>query len=407
MIDGKGEEDNITGEKREQFPVETAALTAGITDEPKVAPDVGGEQKKAGSKAAFKVLVNVLFLLLSAGIIAWIAISEFGGSSDNTDKVTFAAAAQQVIDNRMWLLFAVLMLIVFALCDMGKVLAMSYSSTKRFRPFVAYKAGAIGRYYDNITPFGAGGQPFQIHYLSQKMSGGAALSTVLATFFIQQMSFVLAAPTFLVFASLEETTPIWTTVIMWIGYVFFAAVPIMILILTLKEKTARKMVDIFLRMLKKLRLIRDYDKTAAKTHKFLDDYKVAVTSVSKNIPAIIIGFAFSILQFFLYFWIPCTVMLACGVEVGALKGVFSQMVAIHFMVAILPSPGGAGASEGTFYIIFKELLAPLGMLFWGVTLWRFLIFYFFIIQGFIIVLVRTVSKSVAKVRMSKQIGKLR
>ena len=68
------------------------------------------------------------------------------------------------------------------------------SSTKKKRPFLAYKVAAIGRYYDYVTPFASGGQPFQIYYLTNRgVKASSAISIPLAKYIVQQIVFAFMA----------------------------------------------------------------------------------------------------------------------------------------------------------------------------------------------------------------------
>jgi uncharacterized membrane protein YbhN (UPF0104 family) len=51
---------------------------------------------------------------------------------------------------------------------------------------------------------------------------------------------------------------------------------------------------------------------------------------------------------------------------------------IYAGIAYIPTPGNAGAAEGTFYTIFRDLNSNT---FWGMAIWRFLTYYLFLLLG--------------------------
>ncbi len=62
-------------------------------------------------------------------------------------------------------------------------------------------------------------------------------------------------------------------------------------------------------------------------------------------------------------WLPC----------------FITTVAIYATVTFIPTPGNAGAAEGSFFAVFSALSS--GYVFWAMMAWRFFVYYIFIILG--------------------------
>ena len=65
-------------------------------------------------------------------------------------------------------------------------------------------------------------------------------------------------------------------------------------------------------------------------------------------------------------WLPC----------------FVTTVAIYASVTFIPTPGNAGAAEGSFFAVFSALSS--GYIFWAMMAWRFFVYYIFIILGALI-----------------------
>jgi hypothetical protein len=57
---------------------------------------------------------------------------------------------------------------------------------------LAFKTAVLGKYYDLITPFATGGQPFQIYYTNKYgIKGGESLSVVMSEYMFQQIGYVI------------------------------------------------------------------------------------------------------------------------------------------------------------------------------------------------------------------------
>ena len=78
------------------------------------------------------------------------------------------------------------------LCDQFSFATLIHKSTKVYRPNLSYKVSAIGRYYDVITPFATGGQPFQIYYLSKYgIKPSEAVSITLGKYIFRQIASIV------------------------------------------------------------------------------------------------------------------------------------------------------------------------------------------------------------------------
>ena len=76
--------------------------------------------------------------------------------------------------------------------ETGKLLLMMRRLGERVSLRAALETAALGRYYDCVTPSGAGGQPFQIWYLrAGGYSAGAAAAMPLLGFFTRQTGLVI------------------------------------------------------------------------------------------------------------------------------------------------------------------------------------------------------------------------
>ena len=75
-------------------------------------------------------------------------------------------------------------------------------------------------------------------------------------------------------------------------------------------------------------------------------------------------------------------------------------VFVYFSVTIIPTPGNAGAAEGSFYILFNQL--DTSGLFWAMLIWRFLTYYIFLLTGLAIYGVRAIERVLKKRRPAEK-----
>ena len=237
----------------------------------------------------------------------------------------------------------------------------------------------LGRYYDNITPSAVGGQPFQIHHMHKHGhvdSEHAAMIPVIA-FVSLQTAFVVLCLLTIIFGSGVVLSDV-TYAASFIGILLIAFAPGTILLFALKPKIAKKIASAILKFLHVLHIVRNIEKTEEKTLGEIEKYAHTVRRFIKNrkLLAKVMGLSFAY-QGLLYS-IPFLVVRAFGGDVGYLPATMTALT-IQAAITFVPTPGNAGAAEGSFYLVFAHLGS--GNTFWAMLTWRFFTYYAFIALG--------------------------
>ena len=330
------------------------------------------------------LLWKFLFIAANIAVVIIIATVDFGGE---TATVPLSDAFALFRQNRTYLIFALCLPIVFIGLDILKYTIMIHSATKRVRPMTAYNCSQLGRYYDNVTPFGAGGQAFQIHYLTtKKIDGGNAMAIVITTFILQQLAFTLAGPYFIIRYCMSSYAQTYFIVLAWVGYAIYLIIPLTLILITIKPSIAAAIANFFLRLLKKMRLLKQPERFEQRIKDSLDRYQQTAAYIAKNIFRVLIVTVISLVQFAVFFAIPYFVCRALGATAEATVDLFTRMVTIYFAITIVPTPGNSVAAEFSFLAVFASILQ--GYVFWGILLWRLLVFYLYLAQGLIILISR-------------------
>ena len=321
----------------------------------------------------------VLFILLNVAVIAITAFSEFGNSQN-------AAQLSEVQINWWFLIPAALCFIVAISCDIYKYILMMREMTEDKRTFsfkrsrkVATRTVLLGRYYDNITPAAVGGQPFQIYYM-RKNSGlpnGASTSIPIFGMISGQMGFIIIAVLCFLFgsASINNAVLIGTACF---GLLFYAFWPVTVMIATFLPKATTELITIFVRLFAKMHIVKDEKKAIRKTRYEVSAYAICVRKILSTKGLFAKTMILSVIYHILISMIPFFVLTAFGGAVDFLP-CFVTTVAVTSAVYFVPTPGNAGAAEGTFYVVFSALSS--GYVFWAMLVWRFFSYYIYIIMG--------------------------
>ena len=310
-------------------------------------------------------------MLLNIIVIAWTARSEFSG--DN--------ARLQDLEVRWELLLPALLCFALAVAaGTGKLVLIMNRTTGRSSWPVALRTVLVGRYYDNITPGAVGGQPFQIYYLNKHGYSAAESAAIpLAAFVSMQLAFILlAAGAFIGCGHLILSDAVHVTA--WIGLLFYAFFPMVILLSAIFPKAVSRATEWVFSLLHRLKLVKDKDASVAKAHEHIAEYIECIQGLLRRPRLCVQILALSLVYQLAMHVIPYFVLQAFGGELDLMSCVVTAL-AINSSISFIPTPGNAGAAEGSFYLVFSHLTS--GSVFWAMLFWRFFNYYAWIILGWV------------------------
>lgn len=344
------------------------------------------EEPKKSSKLKKRIGI-ALFVIINAVVLYFTAKDEFS-------KPAPAYTEPFGITNVLFILGGLLCLAVVLMSETVKYMLMMKHLGEKVSFRIAFETAALGKYYDCITPSGAGGQPFQIYHLhAHGYSDGAASAMPLSGFFTMQFGFVILAIIVFIFNNNAVGDAIGIKVTAYIGAVTYMLVPAMIIISAVAPKIAMKIVAFFVKLGAKLHLVKKPNHTIMKAVKGLNNYSVSLKKIADNKGLLV---QLLILSVIFQSAIACMPFFAVHTFGGNLNFFhsFCMCIFIYAAITIVPTPGNSGAAEGSFYIIFSQLDTT--GVFWAMLVWRFLSYYSFILIGLLVYGFRAIEKILKK-----------
>lgn len=330
-------------------------------------------------KTKYRLILTILFIALNALIIAITAVNEFGDSEN--------AAELSEVKIIWWLLIpAALAFVVSIVASVWKFVMMirelgdpDGKIPKKEIWKTAWRVLMLGRYYDNVTPAAVGGQPFQIYYMHKYggISSGHASSIPIFGMVSTQIGFIIIALFCFTFGNVFGEKPT-LQVMAWVGLAFCAFWPTIMIGIKYFPEITMKFIRFCVLILSKVRIIKDYKKAISEVEKNVREYSSSVNMIFKSRKLFIKVVLLSVIFNFLTVLIPFFVVRAFGGNIGFIE-CFTMTVAVMAAVYFIPTPGNAGAAEGTFYAVFSSLST--GYIFWAMLVWRFFTFFVYIIVG--------------------------
>lgn len=341
-------------------------------------------KKSSKRKRRLKSLALLLFNIL---VIAVIVIIEATGNRERVDISTVLSTWGK---NWYFIIVALGLVVVYYLCLTIRISLLIRSTTGRPRRKLSFSTAVLGKYYDNITPFGSGGQPFQMFNLGRKLDVGLATSIPIADYIIHQLVFTVIAIVVFIVNSKVMADNDFMRIAAYVGIVVFASIPVFVIIFSIFPRGITLTAKFVCRVGHKLHIVKDLEKAEIKAISAVEKYTTSLKFVSKKWGYLVLSAFISAICWISYHSIPYFVLRVCGVDNGYFDTVCLSIF-ISAAITVIPTPGSAGAAEGAFYAIFQSLTG--GFLFWGTMLWRFCIYYLSLIFGFSITIYQYIKAS--------------
>ena len=350
------------------------------------------EKKKEMRK---KILGYVFLLVISAAVITGMILFE----DKSGDMVAGKEAFNLLLKNPLFTILAFMMFFVIIVADVivFRLLSVKLGATRTFKTCV--NVSFLGRYYDRITPWAMGGEPFQILYLTKSgLSTGDSCAVTMSRHIIR--FFTVAVAVILILSVSRIATNIYVMIAAIASVLIGLIIPTFMLICAWKPKIGFGIGNGVIKLLCKIKLIKDCEKAQKKMHDNVDEFLNGVKFLSANkIMILIIGLC-ALVEMFAYNSVPYFVIRALGItEIGYWKTLVLCLF-VNYASSFAPTPGGAGIAELSFYAIFASFVKD-GLLFWAVLFWRIAVFYIPVLIGFIMTVVSSVKNIVSIKRAEK------
>ena len=341
----------------------------------------------------FKIVVTTLFVVFVLGVLAYTAYKDFY-INDNFPSLS---QLKSILSSGIW--FFLIAIVSFFLSYFFKGLKnvlMCKTMTCKSHFMTCMETGIIGTYYNNVTPLAVGGQPFEIYHLSKHgIHGGVASSIPIASFFMNQLAFVVLGiislfmftnNTYNAPLALIDAFPPVFYVLTIVGLCCCMFVPLLVVLFSMLPRIGARLVYFVIKLGTKLRIIKEPEKTLQKTIKTVVHNSHCLKKIAVRPWLFIILLLLSFLENIASVSIAFFVLKGFGLNLG-LPFVQEWIIiaSICFIlfasITFIPTPGNSGAADLSFFLLFESVLLP-GLAFPAMMVWRLFSFYSTIVLGF-------------------------
>ncbi len=325
-------------------------------------------------KGKLKSKLSILLLILVTIIVLYFALKD-----DFNDIVHNILTI-----NIFWLLISVFL--IFGYWFMKSLVL--YQTARHFKEDYkmsqAFRNILLTQFFNGITPFASGGQPFQIYSLKKegiKITDGANI--IIQDFIVYQIALVILGVFAIVTNYFCHFYPEvgFLKQLVTLGFIINTLVIIVLFIVAFAKKINYFIADKLIHCLGKIKLLRNPEKTRENWKNYITRFhggaKILMKDKKHFIKLILLNLA-ALISLYL---IPLTILYGLG-DYQSLSGGLTIITSAYVMLigSFVPIPGGTGGLEYSFLTFYGNFLS--GSVLKSVMLiWRFITYYFGIIVG--------------------------
>lgn len=285
--------------------------------------------------------------------------------------------------NGIWLFYAFLCMVVFWFFETIILYIITKALYKVPNLFIkSLKFSMVGQFFGAITPFNSGSQPSELYSMAENgIPVGPAGSILMIKFIIHEIILTLYSVLVLIFKYSYFSTKIPHFIYFCIfGFLLNAAIIFAALFFLWSNKLSKKLLNIILKILSKVKIIKNVKAAEEKFAVELESFHEGSEFLYKNIKMCIFTSLLTFLQWTAYYSIPYFIYRSFGFYGADLVTLISAHVFLTMFMSCIPLPGAEGGAEGGFYLIFG-LFFKSNTIVSAIFIWRILIYYSVIAIG--------------------------
>nr|MDD6335569.1 lysylphosphatidylglycerol synthase transmembrane domain-containing protein [bacterium] len=247
------------------------------------------------------------------------------------------------------------------------------------------RIGLMGKYYNAITPFGGGGQPFQIYYMHLQGADSAASAAALILKYVMYelvLGFFCIIGFIYYGGHLKAQNPLlfWAAVL---GFIIAVGLPLIIIALSRRVDMLKRLCLWAVGRLAKWRILKHPENAITSISTASTNMQRALDTLNKQPRMLIPLILSSIGEMAGYYLVVGCLYRAFGLTEIGWGELTAAALLLNLATSYFPTPGASGASEGAFSMMFRSIFHAAA--FSAMLLWRFFTYFFVLTVGAVIV----------------------
>lgn len=329
-------------------------------------------------KGKLKSIFSIVLLIVIAGLVLYFSLR------DNYQEILNGI----INANKIWLLLGLFLIIGYWFF---KALIF-YRFTRKFKKDYTFKKAfrlqLLTNFFNAVTPFSSGGQPFQVYTLKkQGVELTDSTNIIIQNFIVYQIALVslglisIGANT--IFHFFEDVHVL--KYLVTIGFIMNTLIIIGLFLIAFGKRFNKFIISKVIKLLSKMKIVKKEEKTLENWNNYINNFhegaKLLIADKKFFLRAILDAFIALVCQYL----IPVVILYSTG-DYTSFNGLISIVACSYVMLigSFVPIPGGTGGLEYGFIQFYGNFIggSTLRVI---MILWRAITYYFGLILGAIVV----------------------
>lgn len=322
----------------------------------------------------YKNLINVIVLVLITILVLYLAL-----------KDDYKATISQIqnIDVK-YLLLAFVMIFIYWLLRSLALHKFTKKMNKKSKYLSSFQLMLRTQFFNAITPFSTGGQPYQVYFLTKDgISLSGATNVIMQNFIVYQIALVflgiVAVISNFCFHIFDKVELLQYLVLL--GFVCNTAVIIVMFILSFSKKLNKILIKLAITLLTKLHIVKDKKQKLKEWDEHINNFHSGAKVLIANKFDFVKTILYNMIALCCLYSIPFILLLAMG-DFNSFNVTTAIITSAYVMLigSFVPIPGASGGLEYGFMAFYGTFIggAKLKAI---MLLWRFVTYYFGLIMG--------------------------
>ncbi len=320
---------------------------------------------------------SILFIILITVVVLVFALKD-----DVDQKIKYLFSFDLA-----YLLLACFLFVLYLVCRTISLHFFIKKFENNYKFGKTFKLMLETQFVNNITPFAAVGQPYQIYkFKKQNIDVSKGTNIVIEDFIVYQMALIILGSVAILinyFLHFFEND-LFLKKLVIIGYIINLLVIVFLFFLSFNKKSNTFILDKIIKIGTSLKIIKRKEEYLNKKYEYIDNFHKGALKLFKDKGYFILMILINILGLILLYLIPFALITGLGYSITPL----SALVATSYVMivsAFIPTPGASGGIEFCFTVFFGTFIT--GPVLSSIMIaWRFITYYMgFIIGAFAIV----------------------
>ena len=329
---------------------------------------------KNSMKKKINKKINIIILIIITILVLFFSL-----------KDNFEETITQIFTMNIWyLLISFILLIIFWLFRSYPIYSFCKKINKDFKYLSAFQLTLRTQFFNAVTPFATGGQPYQIYYLKTVgIDYASSTSIVVENFIVYQIALVvlgilalISNQIFNIFSKVQ-----FLQQLIAIGFITNALVIIVMFLIAFSKKMNKFFINIGINILTKLRIVKDREKKLKEWDENINRFNKSANILLEDKKTFILNIMCNFLALCCLYLIPLFILYSMG-NFNAFNAGVSIVTCAYIMIigSFVPIPGATGGIEYGFVQFFGNFITG-SKLSAMMLVWRFITYYFGMIVG--------------------------